>query len=88
VTEDELKNEARLMAMEYMIANMYVLIHRANRSTPQQIDASHQQARQMLGQLTIPGIDPAQSDLASAEIEAAVERLLGLIEEMSGTGRR
>jgi hypothetical protein len=38
VTEEELKAEARLMAMGYMITNAYVLLHRANRSTPQQVE--------------------------------------------------
>jgi hypothetical protein len=33
-----LKAEARLMAMGYMITNAYVLLHRANRSTPQQVE--------------------------------------------------
>jgi hypothetical protein len=85
MTEQELKAEARLMAIEYMITNVYVLLHRVFRSTPEMIRQSHEGARSMLGQMTIPGLDPAQSDLASAEIQAAVEKLIVAIEEMSGT---
>ena len=88
MTEQELKAEARLMAIEYMITNAYALLHRAFRSTPEMVRQSHVGARAMLGQMTIPGLDPAQSDLASAEIQAAVERLIGAIEEMSGMGEK
>jgi hypothetical protein len=88
MTEQELKAEARLMAIEYMVTNAYVLLHRVFRSTPEMIRQTHEQARTMLQQMTIPGVDPAQSDLASAEIQAAVEKLIFVTEEMMGMVRK
>jgi hypothetical protein len=82
MTEHELMLEARLLAIEYMLANVYALLHRINRSTPAQISAAHDQVKNMLRQQTVPGVDPVQSDQMFGEIQIAVERIS--IEEMGG----
>jgi hypothetical protein len=40
--ETELKAEARLLALEYMVTNMYVVLHRLFQSPPDAIVATHE----------------------------------------------
>jgi hypothetical protein len=87
MTEQEMKLEARLLAIEYMLANAFRLMHRAFGSTPQMVYDAHKKAREMLAMQTIPGIDLAESDLWTAEIQHNVERLLLDVEEMLGLAR-
>jgi hypothetical protein len=86
-TEKEIKLEARLTAIEYMVANALAMLHHAFGSTPKQIIASHDQAKERLRTEAIPGLDPAQSDMFVAEIQTAVENILASIEEMTGANR-
>jgi hypothetical protein len=88
MTEQELKLQARLFAMEYVIANLSVFLHRFNRSTAERIWAVHDAAKQLLSQQTIAGTDPVQSDQMTDEIQIAVERILSSIEEMAGADRK
>jgi hypothetical protein len=80
----ELNLQARLAAIEYMLANLYRLVHGVAGSTPEQIQSNHEQARETLRRVTIPGADPAQSDEFVAEVQAAVENILIQIEVMAG----
>jgi hypothetical protein len=88
MTEQEMKLEARLLALEYLVGNLSVFLHRFNRSTPEQIWAIHDGAKQLLSQQTIPGADPAQADQMMDEIQIAVERVLSSIESMAGAARK
>jgi hypothetical protein len=87
MTEAEIKLETRLLAIEYMISNVYVLLHRVHGSTPAMVFEAHRRARERLRTDTIPGADPAQSDLWMAEIQENVERMLISIEEMLGLAK-
>jgi hypothetical protein len=87
MTDQEIKLEARLLALEYMLTNAYRLMHQAFGSTPAMIFDTHRKARDMLSKQTIPGVDPVLSDLWTAEIQQNVERMLGEIEEMLGLAR-
>ena len=42
--------------------------------------------RESASEFTIPGVDPALSDMASAELKDAFEHLLGMIAEMTAAG--
>jgi hypothetical protein len=87
MTEQELKLQARLAALEYLVANLYHDVHRVARSTPGQIQAAHEhheQVREVLSHATIPGVDLAQSDQFVAEVQAAVENIMTMIELMAG----
>ncbi len=88
MTESELKLEARLLAIEYMIANAYTLLHRLFQSPPEAILKTHEKAREMLRLQTIPGADPAQADQMLGEVQAAVEDILTSIEEMTGAAKK
>lgn len=80
--------EMRLIALEYLVMNLYVLIHRRQGSTPEMVLQAHEQAREKLRAGSIPGIDAVQSDVAMQEIEEAVDGLLVGIEEMLGIQRK
>jgi hypothetical protein len=82
--ETQIKSEARLVAIEYMIVNIYAILHRASGAPPESILAIHQKARETLSRESMPGLDPAQSDMIAAEIQAAVEAMLSDVEEMLG----
>jgi hypothetical protein len=88
MNEDVLKEEVRLFAIEYMIMNLYTMFHRLVQSSPEQILKAHEEAREMLATQTFPGSDPAESDLVAQEVQAAVERMLDGIEEMTGLSQR
>jgi hypothetical protein len=80
IDEKELKAQARLIAIEHMIANQQVMIYRLAGMTPAAIADTHEKALKMLREQTFPGGDPAQSDLWAAEIETAFASLLSEIE--------
>jgi hypothetical protein len=84
MSEYHFKEEARLIAIEYLLMNLYKFLYRTLNHSPEKILAGHQMAREMLRQQTFPGFDAAESDLLSAEVQASVETLLGGIEEMLG----
>jgi hypothetical protein len=82
MTEQEFRLEARLMAIEYMIANVYQVLYQLHGSSPQIVLETHRRARKMLRKQTIPGVDQAMSDLWTAELQRNVEGMLASIEEM------
>jgi transposase len=88
MNEDQLKLEARLIAIEYMLANVYALLHRLFGTPPEAILKNHEKAREMLRVETIPGLDPVMADMMMAEVQAAVEDMLSSIEEMTGVRKK
>lgn len=82
--EKSLKAEMRIVALEYMVMNVYVLLHRLFQTPPELIKQTNEKAREMLKRQTIPGLDAVSSDLTASELQTAVEKLIGGIEEMLG----
>ena len=87
MTEKEIKLEARLIAIEYMITNLYAVLHGLFRTPSELLHQTHEKGRAMLSQITIPGFDAAQSDLLSAEIQDAADRMICAIEAMVETAK-
>jgi hypothetical protein len=85
--EKAIKLETRLSAIEYMIGQLYKVIYGLLGATPEMIEASQADLRRTLQYQTF-GTDPAKSDLAAAEMQEAVDRLLDLIAEMSGVVKK
>jgi hypothetical protein len=85
--ERELKLEARLIAIEQTIADLYKMIYALCGLTDEHVALKHEKFRAYLKTLTIPGVDPVQSDAAASEIEAAFEHLLGVIEDAREAGK-
>lgn len=81
--EAALKLEVRLGAIEYLLSKVYVsLLATGGGLTPAKFDAFKADFLGGIQKQTFPGIDPALSDLASAEWELALERLLTMQKEI------
>jgi hypothetical protein len=76
-SEDSIQTEMRLFALESIVcqhfASLYLTMPRAI------FDETQKQAIEGAKTQTFPGVDPAQSDLFSAEFQSALERLYGII---------
>lgn len=82
VTEAELKMEARLTAIEYMIGHAYSRILVMLRTTDEQMDQMEAQAKLTLAQTAFPGTSAALGDMFAGEIQESIERLLLITREM------
>jgi hypothetical protein len=86
-TLKEIETECRLYALEWYVC----LLHAANyvqmgEAGPAMLEQARQQAIRGVRQKTFPAFDPAMSDLLSAELETAVDRLLGMTKELLAKG--
>lgn len=72
LTEKEIRQEARLVALENMVMTLLAVIA----GTPDRMAAISSGMLERMRRETFPGIDPALSDMIAAEIEAAHEALL------------
>lgn len=88
MNEAQIKLEARLIAIEYVIGKLAQLVYVKAGLSAEHVAILHGTIREGLKNETIPGVDAAQSDLFSAEIEDAVGRLLNEIEEIAGLANR
>ena len=86
--ENTIELEMRLAAIEYLLCQLWVNIISLGGINEQKFD---QATQAMLGQLkrqTFSGLSPEWSDLAAAELEEAVARLIGMQREMLGFPKR
>ena len=74
-----IKLHARILAMEYFLAEAFRMIYGLARFSQEEIDASHRELREVLRTLKVPSDDPGISDLVAAELEEAHTRLLGMV---------
>jgi hypothetical protein len=76
--EDIIKAEVRLFALETIVCQNLATTYQA---MPREIfDAVKKQALEGARKQAFPGLDPAYSDLISAEFEAALARLYSMIQ--------
>jgi hypothetical protein len=84
--EAAIKAEMRLCVLEKLVCDLLVM----NLSlTPYPKEFLEKMRAEMIEgsrRRTFPGFDPAQSDLLSAELEGAVDRLLGMASEQMQIG--
>jgi len=81
--ERDIRLEARLQALEYLLCDVCA---RSLRAHPSLIAAEKQRQQKLLAQLerfTVPGVDPVESDVAAAELQDAMKTLLDTIIEMA-----
>ena len=81
--EGAIRLEARLQAIEYLLCNLYAGPLVGNQ---ERIQAQKEQQQELLARLdrvTVPGVDPVQSDVAAAELRDAVKAMLDMILEMA-----
>ncbi|WP_027055704.1 hypothetical protein [Mesorhizobium erdmanii] len=87
MNEDELKGEVRLYALEWMICQMASVLLRASGDPAGILAKTREQALAGARQKTFANVNPAVSDLLSAELESAVDRLLTMTQTLAGTDR-
>ena len=81
MSEDQLKLEARLMALEYVVANVARIALLAINAKPEHAREIRAQAKGIWRRETFEGVPPAMSDHMAAEVEEAVDDLLGEVEK-------
>jgi hypothetical protein len=81
--EDQVKLDARLWAIELMLANAFKLIYRLSGTPPEAVLKAHAELRESLSRDSVPGLHAAESDMWVAEIQAAVEDILSKIEAVT-----
>jgi hypothetical protein len=74
-----IKVHARILAIEYFLAEAFRMIYGLAGFSQEEIDASHRELREVLRTLKVPFDDPAISDLIAPELEEAHTRLVGMI---------
>jgi hypothetical protein len=78
------KLEARLLAIEYFIAEAFKMIYMLAGASQNEIEKSHKRFREHLRTLRIPADDPAIADLTAAELEGAC---IGLLTKIQDAGK-
>jgi len=81
MSPDEVKNSMRIYAVEALAANLLAMSSVASAPADPQRLVSRIQQQMIEGarKYRFPGVDTASSDLASAELENAVDRLMGMV---------
>ena len=72
--------QARLGAIEYMIAELFKKIYEMNDVALKEVQKDHEFLRRYLQKMTLQIPDPALSDLTAGEMMDAFERLMEKIE--------
>ena len=94
MTEEQIKAEMRLSALEFLVCRVWAAFNVAGGATNQDDERRGREFLSGASRQIFPGLDPAMSDHATAEWNAALERLLtmqtALAEQMreSLSGRR
>ena len=83
MSEELIRAELRLYAIEYLLSNAFVQLYRLNGVPPEAVMKSHEQLLDRLTYETFP-TDPATSDMVADELRQAVKRLLEMIQEAMG----
>lgn len=78
MSEESIKLEMRLNALEYMTARLYAMALFLSGLPEGQIEALSEDFIEQAGKQIFPVNDPALSDLASAEWQGAIARLVTL----------
>jgi hypothetical protein len=76
---EKLQLEARLQALEYLLAEAFKLLYLATGVSHDAISASHEELREAMRTMAIPTSDPAAADLLAGEMQDATSRLLRMI---------
>jgi hypothetical protein len=86
-TEDDIKAECRIYAVEWAVSLLLAAqFLQMGDEGAAMLERARQQALQGARRKAFPDLDPAMSDLLSAELESAVDRLLGMTKEFVAKG--
>jgi hypothetical protein len=76
------KLEVRLAATEYLVANVYAVAIAQMPDAVHKVKTANDTLRTMLRNQTVPGVEAVWSDHVMAEMQDAMERVLGIMEDM------
>jgi hypothetical protein len=81
MTEEEVKTEARLYALELFATRIGAMVYRARHEANalSAFEAHDAVSRGATETLTLPGMDAAQSDMWASEIQDALSRLQSML---------
>jgi hypothetical protein len=79
---EDLKLESRLLAIEYLLSDLWVKYYLLIGAPYDRIMSAHANAIDMLKKQTFPGLDAAFGDLAASELEDAVRGILAMQQQM------
>jgi hypothetical protein len=86
-TEEKIKAECRVYALGWAVSVLFASQFRQmGDAGPAMLERARQQALEGARLQTFPNFDPAMSDLLSAELESAVDRILGMAKEFLAKG--
>jgi hypothetical protein len=81
INEKAIKLEMRLSAIEFLLCKLTATILVAGRKTEDELQKWREDMKRTLQAQTFAGLDPTTSDVAAAELEDAVDALLGLLKK-------
>jgi hypothetical protein len=87
-SEEDIKLAMRLAAIEHMLAHLYRMFFAATKIPAAVACQSLDNFAKRVSGEVFGGLDPAMSDLASAEYEAASRRLIDAIKETVAAGNK
>jgi hypothetical protein len=85
--EEAIRAEMRLWALEVLVCNLFAVMCASDPAPLELFERTRHQMISGARQWTFGEFDPAQSDLFSAELEAAVTRLMDMVGEQIRRGR-
>jgi hypothetical protein len=85
--EEAIRAEMRLWALEVLVCNLFAVMCASDPAPLELFERTRDQMISGARQRTFGDFDPAQSDLFSAELEAAVTRLMDMVGEQIRRGR-
>jgi len=81
IEEKAIRLEMRLSAIEFLLCKFVATFLVVGQKTERELEVWRKNMRETLQKQTFDGLDPAISDVAAAELEEAVDALLGLLKK-------
>jgi hypothetical protein len=81
MNQQMVKMAARIVAIEYMLGELFRTIYRLYGVSPEQIQQQHDELMQFVKGMSLPDRDPEVSNQLSGELEEAFRDLLRRIED-------
>lgn len=78
MTESEIRLEARLSAIEYLLSDLWVKWYILNEATTARVEKAHKETVERLRIKGFPGMPAALGDAFSAELESATADILSM----------
>jgi hypothetical protein len=88
MNQQMVKLAARIVAIEYMLGELFRTIYRLYGVSPEAVEQKHEELMQFVQAMSLPDEDPEVSNRLSGELEEAFRDLLRRIEDHVRTEER